>query len=164
MLSPMPHCRVRKIDASAALAMPGVHYVVTGNELAAATEPLMNGLDTPEVRRFPLAVGFVRYAGEWVAAVAADSRALAEDAAEKVRVVYEPLPFVIDPEEALRPDSTPVHPRHGSNVLLDKTFVWGDVDKHFAESPKHLSFRVTWGRNSTVPIETFGVIASCGLG
>lgn len=155
-----PAARIVSIDASAALAMPGVYYVVTGDELAAATDPLMNGLDTPEVRRFPLAVGYVRYAGEWVAAVAAETRALAEDAAEKVRVVYEPLPFVIDPEEALKPTSTPVHPKHGSNVLLNKTFVWGDVDKHFAEAPRHLSFRVTWGRNSTVPIETFGVVAA----
>ncbi len=45
-------------------------------------------------------------------------------------------------------------------MLLDRTFVWGEVEKHFAESPRHLSFRVTWGRSSTVPIETFGVAAS----
>ncbi|MDB5565247.1 MAG: aldehyde oxidase, partial [Tardiphaga sp.] len=155
-----PAARIISIDASAALAMPGVHYVLTGDELAAATDPLMNGLDTPMVQRHPLAVGFTRYAGEWVAAVVADTRALAEDATEKLRVVYEPLPFVIKPEEALKPESAPVHPKHGSNVLLDRTFVWGEVDKHFAESPRHLSFRVTWGRNSTVPIETFGVAAS----
>ena len=71
--SQYPAARIVSIDASAALAMPGVHYVVTGEELAAATEPLMNGLDTPKVRRFPLAVGQVRYAGEWVVAVAADT-------------------------------------------------------------------------------------------
>ena len=58
------------------------------------------------------------------------------------------------------PDSPPVHPAHGSNVLLDRTFVWGEVEKHFAESPRHLSFRVIWGRSSTVPIETFGVVAT----
>ncbi len=155
-----PAARIVSIDASAALAMPGVHYVLTGDELAAATEPLMNGLDTPNVKRHPLAVGETRYAGEWVVAVVADTRALAEDATEKVRVVYEPLPFVINAEQALLPDSPPVHPAHGSNVLLDRTFVWGEVEKHFAESPRHLSFRVTWGRNSTVPIETFGVAAS----
>ena len=120
----------------------------------------MNGLDTPNVRRHPLAVGQTRYAGEWVVAVVAETRALAEDATEKVRVIYEPLPFVISAEEALKPDSPPVHAAHGSNVLLDHTFVWGEVDKHFAESPRHLSFRVTWGRSSTVPIETFGVAAS----
>ncbi len=62
------------------LALPGVHYVLTGDELAAATDPLMNGLDTPKVRRYPLAVEQARYVGEWVAAVVAETRALAEDA------------------------------------------------------------------------------------
>jgi len=158
--SQYPAARIEAIDISAAQAMPGVHYVLLGEELAAATDPLMNGLHTPEVKRYPLAVGQVRYAGEWVAAVVADSRAQAEDAAERVRVTYQPLPFVIDPEEALKPDSPAVHSAHGSNVLLNKTFVWGDVYKHFAEAERTLSFRVTWGRSSTVPIETFGVVAS----
>src|SRR5689334_9420697 len=154
-----PAARIVSINIIEAMKMPGVHYVLTGEELAKATEPLMNGLDTPHVRRFPLAVGQVRYAGEWVVAVVAESRAQAEDAAEKVRVEYEPLPYVIDGEEAYNPSSPPVHAAHGSNLLLDKTFVWGEVDKHFAESPRHLSFRVVWGRSSTVPIETFGVAA-----
>ena len=158
--SQYPAARIVRIDTLAALAMPGVHHVVTGEELARAVDPLMNGLETPEVRRYPLAVGQVRYAGEWVAAVVADSRAQAEDAAEKVRVTYEMLPFVIKAEEAFDPSSTPVHPGHGSNVLLDKTFIWGDVDEHFAASPHTLAFRVVWGRSSTVPIETFGVVAS----
>ncbi|MBR0684319.1 xanthine dehydrogenase family protein [Bradyrhizobium manausense] len=151
--------RIVSINAIEAMKMPGVVYVLAGEELSKATDPLMNGLDTPNVRRFPLAVGQVRYVGEWVVAVAAESRAQAEDAAERVRVEYEPLPYVIESEAALDPSSPPVHPDHGSNVLLDRTFVWGEVEKHFAESPRHLSFRVTWGRSSTVPIETFGVAA-----
>ncbi|MEP9377151.1 xanthine dehydrogenase family protein molybdopterin-binding subunit [Aquabacter sp. CN5-332] len=155
-----PAARIISIDGAAALAMPGVHYVLTGEELAGGVDQLMNGLETPNVKRYPLAVGHTRYAGEWIAAVVADTRALAEDAAEKVRVEYEVLPYLTKAEEALDPSSPPVHPAHGSNVLLDKQFVWGEVDKHFAESPRHLSFRVTWGRNSTVPIETFGVTAS----
>lgn len=157
--SPYPAARIVSIDASAALAMPGVHAALTGEDLAKAVDPLMNGLDTPKVRRFPLAVGQVRYAGEWVVAVVAETRAQAEDAAEKVRIHYEQLPYVLDAEEALRPSSPAVHPEHGSNLLLDKTFVWGEVDRHFADSPRQLSFRVTWGRSSTVPIETFGVAA-----
>ena len=92
--SPHPAARIVSIDASEALAMPGVHYVLTGDELAAATDPLMIGVDTPNVKRYPLAVGQTRYAGEWVVAVVAETRALAEDATEKVRVDYEPLPFV----------------------------------------------------------------------
>jgi len=154
-----PSARIVSIDAAAAMKMPGVHHVLTGEELAGAVDPLMNGLDTPKVRRFPLAVGQARYAGEWVVAVVAESRAQAEDAAEKVRIEYEPLPYVIDAEAALDSSSPPVHPAHGGNVLLDRTFVWGEVEKHFAESPQQLSFRVVWGRSSTVPIETFGVAA-----
>ena len=142
---PHPAARIVSIDKRAALAMPGVHYVLDGAELAAATLPLMTGLDTPNVPRRPLAVDVARYAGEWVAAVVADSRALAEDAAEAVAIEYEPLPFVLDGEEAYRPGSPLVHEAHGSNVLLDRSFVWGEVDKDFAESPHHLSLHVEMG-------------------
>jgi CO/xanthine dehydrogenase Mo-binding subunit len=157
---PYPAARIVAIDKSAALALPGVHYVLDGRELAAATVPLVAGLDTPNVPRRPLAVDVARYAGEWVAAVVADTRALAEDAAELVAVDYEPLPFVLDGEEAYAAGSTLVHEAHGSNVLLDRMFVWGEVEKDFAESRHRLAFKVKWGRSSTVPIETFGVLAS----
>ena len=157
---PHPAARIVSVDKTAALAMPGVHYVIEGKELAAATLPLMTGLDTPNVPRRPLALDVARYAGEWVAAVVADSRALAEDAAEAVAVEYAPLPFVLDGEEAYAPGSPPVHEAHGSNVLLDKRFVWGEVDKDFAESPRRLALKVKWGRSATVPVETFGVVAS----
>ena len=155
-----PAAKILKIDAAAALALPGVHYVLTGEEYAAGCDPMMNGLETPQVKRYPLAVGATRYMGEWVAAVVAETRAIAEDAAEFVEVDYDPLPFVIDAEEAYDPSSTPVHPGHGSNVLLDKTFNWGPVDEDFDRSEHQLSYRVVWGRNSTVPIETFAVTAS----
>ncbi len=157
---PHPAARIVSIDKGAALAMPGVHCVLDGVELAGATLPLASGLDTPNVPRRPLALDVARYAGEWVAAVVADSRALAEDAAEAVSVEYEPLPFVLDGEEAYRPGSPLVHKAHGSNVLLDRTFVWGGVEKDFAASPHTLKHRVTWGRSATVPIETFAVTAS----
>src|SRR5450830_1259637 len=157
---PYPAARIKTIDKSAALAMPGVHYVLDGHELAEATLPLMTGLDTPNVPRRPLATDVARYAGEWVAAVVADTRALAEDAAEKVRITYEKLPFVLDAEQAIQAGAVLVHQAHGSNVLLDKTFVWGEVEQDFKDSPRHLSLRVKWGRSATVPIETFGVAAS----
>ena len=157
---PYPAARIISIDKRVALAMPGVHYVLDGRELAAATLPLVTGLDTPNVPRRPLAVDTARYSGEWVAAVVADTRALAEDAAEEIDIRYEPLPFVLDAEQAIEPGAVLVHEAHGSNVLLDRTFVWGEVEKDFAASPRRLSLRVKWGRSSTVPIETFGVVAS----
>jgi len=162
--SPHPSARIRSIDVAAALALPGVRAVLTGDELAAATNPLPNPLDTPGVRCYPLATGVVRYAGEWVAAVVADSRHLAEDAAERVVVGYEPLPFVTDAEAALDPSAPVVHAEHGSNVLYRRTFTWGPVAEDFAVAPHRLGFRLRWGRSATVPIETFGVLARWDAG
>jgi 2-furoyl-CoA dehydrogenase large subunit len=158
--SPYAHAAIRTIDGSAALAMQGVHAVLTGEELCANTEAMLPGVDAPQVTRFPLAHGVVRYAGEWVVAVVAESRALAEDAAEAVLVDYEPLPHVVDPEEAITEQAPLVHPRHGSNVIFRRKFTWGEVDSHFADSPHKLSYRVRWARSSTVPIETFAVACS----
>ena len=157
--SPHPSARIVSIDAKAALAVPGVLYVLTGDEFCAATDALYVGVDAPRVARYALAGDVVRYAGEWVAAVVADTRAIAEDAAELVEVEYETLPFVIDPEAALAPGAVLVHPDHGSNVLYHRKFVWGPVDEAFAKADHRLAFRATWGRSSTVPIETFGVAA-----
>jgi 3-oxo-Delta1-steroid hydratase/dehydrogenase large subunit len=162
--SPYPRARIVSIDASAALAMPGVHAVVTGADLARDTEPMFQGLDIPKVRWYPLAHEITRYAGEWVAAVCADSRALAEDAAEKVEVAYEPLEPVVDPEAALRPGAPLVHPDHGSNLLYRGRFVWGPVEEDFAAAAHTLKFRARWGRSATVPIETFGALAQWNRG
>ena len=156
---PYPAARIVSIDKSAALAIPGVHYVLDGTELAAGTAVLSAGLDTPNVPRRPLAVDVARYSGEWVVAVVADTRAIAEDAAEAVQIEYDQLPFVLDAEQAYA-GGTLVHQAHGSNVLLDRTFVWGDVEQDFAASPHTFKHRVKWGRSATVPIETFGVTAS----
>ncbi|HEY6821744.1 MAG TPA: xanthine dehydrogenase family protein molybdopterin-binding subunit [Burkholderiales bacterium] len=162
--SPHAAARIVSIDTSAAAQAPGVQYVLTGEELCANTDSLMIGVDAPQVKRWPLARDVVRYAGEWVAAVVADSRALAEDAAELVEVEYAPQPHVIEAEAALADDSPLVHPLHGSNVLYRRKFVWGPVEQAFARAQAKLSFRAYWGRSATVPIETFGVVASWDAG
>jgi len=158
VMSPHPSARIIAIRTEAARALPGVHYVLTGEEFCAATDSLQIGVDAPQVTRYALAHEVVRYAGEWVVAIVADSRALAEDAAELVEVEYEPLPFVMDPEQALAADAPLVHAAHGSNVLYHRRFVWGPVDEAFARAAHRISFRAVWGRSSTVPIETFGVL------
>jgi 2-furoyl-CoA dehydrogenase large subunit len=155
--SPYASAKILSIDASAALALPGVHAVLTGEELCRATDPLLVGVDAPHVVRYPLADGVARYAGEWLAAVVAESRALAEDAAELVIVDYEPTAHIVDAEAALDDAAPRVHPAHGSNVIYRRTFVWGAVDDDFSRAPHQLSYRVRWSRSSTVPIETFVV-------
>ena len=157
--SPHASARILSINADAALALPGVHYVLTGEEFCAATDALAIGVDAPSVTRYALAKDVVRYAGEWVAAVVADTRAIAEDAVELVEVEYAPTPPIIDPELAVKDGAPLVHPAHGSNVILHKHFVWGQVDETFARAEQTLKLRAVWGRSSTVPIETFGVAA-----
>jgi 2-furoyl-CoA dehydrogenase large subunit len=162
--SPHAAARIVRIDTAAALALPGVHYVLTGEEFCEACDTLQIGVDAPKVTRYALARGVVRYAGEWVAAVVADTRAIAEDAVELIEVEYEATPHVIDPEEAIRDGSPLVHPDHGSNVILHKHFVWGAVEDAFARAEHKLALRARWGRSSTVPIETFGVTAQLDAG
>ena len=164
VLSPHPAARIGAIDTAAALALPGVQAVVTGAEIARHTNPILHGLALPGVRWYPLAVGQVRYVGEWVVAVVAASRHIAEDAAELVRVDYEPMAWVGDPEAALAPGAPLVHPDHGSNLFYRRTFVWGDVAGDFAKAHHRLASKVYWGRSATVPIETFGVVANWNRG
>jgi 2-furoyl-CoA dehydrogenase large subunit len=162
--SPHASARIVSINVDAASTAPGVLYVLTGEEFCANTDSLLIGVDCPKVTRWALARGVVRYAGEWVAAVVADTRALAEDAAEMVEVLYEAQPHVIDAERALSPDAPLVHPAHGSNVLYRRKFVWGPVEEAFAKAEHKISFRAAWGRSATVPIETFGVVANWDMG
>jgi 2-furoyl-CoA dehydrogenase large subunit len=162
--SPHASARIVSINVDAASTAPGVLYVLTGEEFCANTDSLLIGVDCPKVTRWALARGVVRYAGEWVAAIVADTRALAEDAAEMVEVLYEAQPHVIDAERALSPDAPLVHPAHGSNVLYRRKFVWGPVEEAFAKAEHKISFRAAWGRSATVPIETFGVVANWDIG
>src|SRR5690625_4741136 len=114
--SPHAHARITGIDTEEALSVPGVVAVLTGDQLAKDTEPLRQYLDLPDVHWRPLAVDETRYAGEWVAAVVAESRAQAEDGAELVTVDYEPLTAVLDSETAVREDAPPVRDRKSTRL------------------------------------------------
>ena len=107
------------IDTSAALALPGVRFVFTAADLNPGVREQWHtaiGPASPETPRPPLAEGEVRFAGDPVALIVAESRYVAEDAAELVDVDYEPLPAVVDYTEAEHADNL-VHERHGSNVV-----------------------------------------------
>ncbi len=97
LLSPLPHARVRRIDVTGALAMPGVKAILTADDLPAPPSPLAPGAERPLTNE-------PHYQGEPVAAVAAVDELVAAEAIEKMKVVWEPLPFVVDPLESLRPN------------------------------------------------------------
>jgi 2-furoyl-CoA dehydrogenase large subunit len=163
--SPHAHARIAAIDPGAAARMPGVHAVLTGAEAALLARPVRPLIPTPGgVRDGCLAADRVRYAGEPVAAVAADDRTIAEDALERIAVEYEPLPAVVDPEAALRPDAPLLYPEMGSNVVWHDALAYGDVEGAFARADGVLSERFEIQRYASTPLETFGVIAEYDAG
>src|SRR5689334_3343898 len=101
LLSPMPHCRVRRIDATAALAVPGVKGILTANDLPSPPKP--EGTDAgPGIAPEVALTNEPLYKGEPILAVAAVDEATAAAAIEKVALELEPLPFVVDPLDSLR--------------------------------------------------------------
>ena len=163
--SPHAHARIVSVDVSAAMRLPGVHAVLTGAEAAALTQPIRPLIPTPApIRDWCLAVDCVRYAGEPVAAVAAVDRATAEDALERIEVVYEPLPVVVDPEIAITPGAPLLYPEMGTNVLWHDVLSYGDVEGAFAGADGVLRERFEMQRYASTPLETFGAIAEHDAG
>ncbi|MYA86766.1 MAG: xanthine dehydrogenase family protein molybdopterin-binding subunit [Acidimicrobiaceae bacterium] len=114
--SVMAHARIAAVDTEAARSAPGVVGVYTAADVPIAPQQLFIMLP-PELTRLPL-TDKARYVGDPIAAVVAESRAAAVDAAELVEVDYDPLPAVIDPFEALEPDAPVVIEAHGSNQAI----------------------------------------------
>src|SRR5947209_1914369 len=130
--SPHAHARILGIDSSQAAALPGVVAVLTAASLGAANRPLPNRFPHAAMRyypQYPLARDKVHYVGEPVAVIVAESRYVAEDAAEAIEVTYEPLPPVVDMEAALRPGAPLVHDDQDAPDNLAGRFAqqYGDV-------------------------------------
>jgi 4-hydroxybenzoyl-CoA reductase alpha subunit len=128
--SPYPHARILNIDTSKAKKLPGVKGIVTSKDFGGWTWGWMPATrDEP-----PLAVDKVRYTAEAVAGVAAVDEDTAEEAANLVRVEYEELPGVFDPEEAMKDGAPTIHDYVKNNISVQYHWNFGDVDKAFAES------------------------------
>jgi carbon-monoxide dehydrogenase large subunit len=156
------HARIRAIDCSAARAAPGVVAVFTADDLEGFVKPLlatsrMAGYYATPI--FPLARGKVRYVGEPVVATVAESRYQAEDAQELIAIDFEPLPVVIDPEEAARPGAPMLHDEAGTNVLLSREFKRGDVDAAIESAPVRVKGRFRMHRKTAVAIEPRACLA-----
>ena len=153
------HARIASIDVSRAAALPGVHGVVTGADIADATRPIPSAIRAP-IEFYPIAVGKVRYVGEPVAVIAADDRYIAEDAMELIDIEYEPLPPVIDPAGALAEGAALLHEAVGSNVVHHRTFRYGDPDAAFARADWIVKLDWRFPRYGSTPMETYGIVAN----
>jgi carbon-monoxide dehydrogenase large subunit len=171
--SPHPHARIRSISTADAADCPGVHALLTGADVAAlgtlgghlwtVVPPAVEAWLHPVLQadhQSLLPHDRVRFAGEPVAAVAASSRAQAEDAAAAIVVDYESLPALTTPEQALARGAGPLDPSWPDNVALHVHGMVGDVEGAFARAATRTSLTVRLGRQTGNPIETRGVAAS----
>ena len=159
--SPYAHAKIVNIDTSAAEALPGVVAVLTGAEIASQTQPFIEIGPDPcaKIKDYPLAVSKVRYQGEPVAAVVAESAALADDAAELVQVDYEALDPVVDAEDALT-DKSILHEEAGTNRIWNGVFEYGDVEQAFKNAAYVVQIKkMHFHRFSSTPLETNVVLA-----
>ena len=160
--SSVAHGRIRAIDTSAARAMPGVHAVITAADLGAAVPMIPVRMEPrPELVRFEqpvLAHRKVRYVGEPMAVVVADSAAIAEDAVGMIVVDIEPLPAVITREASVDGDVF-LFEEHSTNHAITLTGMRGDADAVMrdADYVRREKFRVH--RHTALPMETRGLLA-----
>src|SRR5580704_5058743 len=156
--SPHAHAQILRIDAGKALAHDGVWAVITGEDIRKLSDPFMAAVKTP-VQQWTLAVERVRYVGEPVALVVAESRYLAEDAAELVAIDYQPLDAVIDPLAACKNSAPLLHPQAGTNEISVREFRYGDPEAAFARADRRIAMTVPFPRLSFTPIECYVVVA-----
>jgi carbon-monoxide dehydrogenase large subunit len=156
--SPYPHARLAGIDVSVARAVAGVHAVLTDTDLGGVVSDLeptaMPNLVAPS--HPALARAKVRFAGEPVAVVVADSRYVAEDAAALVDVRYEPLAAVVDMDDAVIDGGPVVFEEAGTNVVYRSQHAYGDPDRVFASAPRIVTERFYQHRHANVPMEGRG--------
>ncbi|KAB2912632.1 MAG: xanthine dehydrogenase family protein molybdopterin-binding subunit [Hyphomicrobiaceae bacterium] len=161
--SPYAHANIRSIDASQAAAMTGVHLIATGVDLAKLCKPWVGTLDhfagMKSSPQLPLAVGKVVWAGQPVVAVVAETRALAEDAAELVAVEFEEIDPVTDVDAARAPGATLINPELGGNVAFHTRIESGKVDEAFRGAAAVVEETLLFGRHTAVTLEPRAIIA-----
>src|SRR6266540_6908159 len=159
--SPLAHAELKSIDASRATALPGVVAVVTGELLAQhnlAWMPTLSG-DTQAV----LVTDRVRFQGQEVACVIAESAYIAKDALELIDVEYEPLPPVTNPEQAAKDDApvirTDKEGQEGNHIYHWESGDKEATDRAFAEADVVVSLDTFYPRSHPAPLETCGCVA-----
>src|SRR3990172_4394983 len=153
--SPYPHARILNVDTSRARSLKGVKAVITGKDIL----PVKYGIVPFAADQHALCIGKVRHPGDSVAAVAAIDEDIAEEALNLIKVDYEILAAVFDPEEAMKPGAPVIHEgvENNTSVRLVKNF--GDIEEGFAQSDVIREDRYRTQPNNHAPIEPHGCIS-----
>jgi CO/xanthine dehydrogenase Mo-binding subunit len=165
--SPYGHAHIVSIDVSKAEELGGVYGTLTGEEVASLTEPFFQISSVPgaNLKDYALAVGKVRYVGEAIVAVVAETRELARDASELVEIEYEQIQAITDARHA-RDDGAPtLHEDAGGNLMWEGIYEWGDIDSAFAEADKVVKIdELHFHRFNSTPLETNGALVEYNRG
>ena len=159
--SSVAHGRIRAIDAKAALARPGVHAVITAADIGDVPRIPLRQEPLPALKRYEqpiIASEKVRYVGEPLALVVAESAAIAEDALEAIVVEIEPLPAVAT-RDAARKDEVLLFETAGTNLASTITAVRGDTEAAFRDAPYVRREHFCVQRHAAVPMEPRGLLA-----
>jgi len=164
--SPVAHGRIVSIDTEAALALPGVHGVITAREIGEALDQVMPEIPVrmapiEQQERFlqpVIAADKVRYVGEPIAVILADDRALAEDALDLIEVEIEPLAPVASPAQA--EETALLFEQHGTNVCMSYEVGIGDAAAAFAQADYTRAETFTVHRHTASPMEARGLVAA----
>ena len=159
LLSPYSHARILTIDSSEAEKSSGVLAVLDREHLDGQNPRLQlaphEHFKLSDDQDF-IAIDKVRFDGELVAAVVAEDPRSAQRAAEKIRVEYEPLPAVFDAGAALAPGAPILHEERGSNLLLEDSLVWGNVEEGFRQADRVFEETYTSPSMFHHPMENIG--------
>ncbi len=160
--SDQPHAKILNIDVGDAFSVPGVVAIYDASDLEGEIKPAiptsrMPGYYATPIR--PLARGKVRYVGEPVVAVVAESRYAAEDALEHITIEYEPLPFAIRQVDAVKDDAPLLHEEAGTNTIIRREFKRGDVDEAFKDAAVTVRGRFRMTRKTAVAMENRSYLA-----
>ena len=166
--SPYAHARILSVRADDAVRLAGVRGVVTPEDVQRLTRPFKPGRYAAGLRvpipEYASAIEKVRYVGEPVAMVAADTRAKAEDALELVEIQYEPLTAVATAEDAAGASAPLIYEELGSNVAWEGYVSYGDVDTAFSRADRIISEKLKIHRYSSTPLEPFACLAESTAG
>jgi len=158
--SPYPHAKILNIDTSRALRLPGVKAVVTG----ADTYGVRWGVFKYTQDHTMIAIDKVRYVGEDVAGVAAIDEETALEALDLIKVDYEPLPAVFDPEEAMKDGAPLIHEQYPNNINIHVHIEVGDVDEAFAQADLIREDTFSAAGEAYATLEPYAVVASYANG
>lgn len=159
--SPHPYAVIKSVDRSAALALDGVHAVITAEDFGDGIKPIPNTHAYPGQRAtpfYPLAIDRARYVGEPVAMVVADTQYLAEDGRDLVLVEWEVLPSVGNTDRALEPDAPTVYEEWPDNVVGLHEAEMGDVDAAFEAADVVVTSDLSYQRVFACPLECRGSV------